>query len=120
MILPLKNPSVGRRTHVPLPSVERYAELQDFEGVRGRLGRRLRGPMGPVVVSLRRGASRAAEHRRGAFTERSEFDRRLDEVATELKRLKAEGKAEAVERVSGVFHRAGYRAEVRARRSGLL
>ena len=53
------------------------------------------------------------------FTERAEFEQRMAEVAALLTRLKAEGTAESVERLSGVFHPAGYRAEQRARRSGL-
>jgi len=52
-----------------------------------------------------------------AFTKRAEFDGRLAEASKELERLKAEGKAEPVERLSGVFHPTGYRAEVRERRT---
>jgi hypothetical protein len=54
-----------------------------------------------------------------AFTDRAEFEQRMAEAADLLARLKAEGTAEPVERISGGFHPAGYRAEVQARRSGL-
>ncbi len=55
-----------------------------------------------------------------AFTDGTESSEKMAELSAELERLKAEGKAEPVERISAVLHPAGYRAEVRARRAGLL
>lgn len=58
-----------------------------------------------------------------AYTRQREFDRASDRLSSELEVLKAEGKAESVEHVSGVCLPAGYRAEMRRqreRRSGRL
>ncbi len=55
----------------------------------------------------------------GAYTESSEFGVRLEELSARLAELKATGEAEPVEQVSGVFHHAGYRAEIARYRAEL-
>ena len=54
-----------------------------------------------------------------AFDNESEFIDRIEALTDELQRLKAAGRAEAVEHVSGLIHPAGYRAAVRAHRDAV-
>ena len=51
-----------------------------------------------------------------AFDNWDEFERRIAELNTELRAMKAAGLAEEVERISGVHHPAGYRAGAKAER----